>query len=333
MVAFERVLVTGASGQLGRYVVDELRDRCAVTTLDLAPAAFDLPHVRADVLDPVALGAAVAGHDAVVHVAALDSAIKAPDEDFFQVNVVGTWTVLHAARAAGVRKTIVTSSSMVTGFTHDNLANPPEYLPVDEAHPLRPTQTYGLTKQLCEAAAESFARRGPMEVAVIRPAYVLFPHLVSRLAARAREPERRHFPWLERGATVGPLTLFRTYVTPEDTARCYRMNLERSGTPYDVFFCSAADSIEPRPILEFYADLYGILPEVRKPEVFECDPHASPIDCTHAREVLGWAPTSSWTELMRVAAAPGGAWPDERARPSYGVRKTIVHTSPGWIER
>ena len=68
-------------------------------------------------------------------------------QDYFRTNVQGTWNLLHAAEAAGVRKVVVASSTAVYGVGRDRL---PDYLPVDEEHPQRPTATYSLTKQIIE---------------------------------------------------------------------------------------------------------------------------------------------------------------------------------------
>ena len=62
---FERVVVTGGSGRLGRFVVDELREICAVCVLDIARPRQDVPYFEADILDPEAVRAALAGQDGI----------------------------------------------------------------------------------------------------------------------------------------------------------------------------------------------------------------------------------------------------------------------------
>ena len=52
---------------------------------------------------------------------------------------------------------------------------------------------------------------------------------------------------------------------------------------------------------------FGKLPEVRKPEIFERNPHASILDISRARRVLGFEPTSDWKRLIRGAEAKGTA--------------------------
>ena len=112
--------------------------------------------------------------------------MPAPAATIFDTNVRGTWNVLEAAHATSVRRVVVCSSVSALGIDFTNPRLPPAYLPIDEAHPLRPTQAYGLSKQLGEEIARSFARRGAMAVTCLRPAWVMFPDVLGSLVARLR---------------------------------------------------------------------------------------------------------------------------------------------------
>ena len=79
------------------------------------------------------------------------------DAERFNLNVAMTNNVLAAARVAGVRKIVCGSSLAVYGLYYPVTPLQPEYLPVDEDHPLRPQDPYGLSKlvgeKLCEAVS------------------------------------------------------------------------------------------------------------------------------------------------------------------------------------
>ena len=301
----ETVLVTGGCGRLGRYVVDELRSRYRVTTLDVVDSPWTLPHLTLDILDLPGLYRACAGQDAVVHLAALDGHVEAPAARFLAVNAFGTWNMLEAAFEAGVKQAVVASSNSALGLSEGEGARRPLYLPVDEAHPARPTHPYALSKRLNEVTAESFGGRNRMRGTCIRPTYIMFPELVPFIAARTQNrpspPEAPHPDPTVLAALKEPLSLLRSYVEPGDVARLFRLALEHVGAPYELFYGSAADSFEPQPTLSYLQRTWGTLPEIRKPWVYEQNPYAAVIDCSRAREVLGWEPTSDWDRMSRVA--------------------------------
>jgi hypothetical protein len=70
--------------------------------------------------------------------------------------------------------------------------------------------------------------------------------------------------------------------------------LEYESEGYDLFWASAADTFEAMPTLEYLTRLYGTLPPLRRPDIYAMNPHASVIDCSRAKDVLGWAPQTSW---------------------------------------
>ncbi|MSO93407.1 MAG: NAD(P)-dependent oxidoreductase [Rhodospirillales bacterium] len=300
---FEKILVTGGSGRLGRFIAEELKDRARVTTFDVAPGTPAFPHITGDICDLAGLMKTFKGFDAIVHVGAIDGHKEVPPEDYIRVNAFGTWNVLHAAFENGVKKVIASSSSAVCGLNIAEKEMPPHYLPMDEAHPQRPRYSYGLSKYMDEITAESFARRGTMEVVTIRPSYVLFPELVAHTAKRVSAPDRGLYRLTGAEAEKVPeafrerLGIVRAYVEPGDLARLYRLALEAKLKTHEIFQGVAADTYEPEPTLSFFKGIYGTVPPVRKPEVYEKNPHASTFDCTKAREMLGWEPTSDWVKL------------------------------------
>jgi UDP-glucose 4-epimerase len=289
-VQTERVLVTGGTGRLGRFVVAALRPHYRVTTLDLAQTHI-APDLPIDILDLPGLQRALRGVHAIVHLAAIDASVPAPPATTFETNVRGTWNVIEAAQLNGVQRIVLCSSVSAFGIDHTNPTLPPLYLPIDEDHPLRPTQPYGLSKQLCEDIARSFARRGPMAITCLRPAWIMFPDILARLVDGPRSPgDPAHPP--------EPIPLLRSYVAPRDVASAVRLALERSGPAFATYLITADDTFETRPTLDHLHDVYGTLPEIRKPEVYRQNPRASSYDTERARRELGWTPSGSWHDLV-----------------------------------
>jgi uronate dehydrogenase len=162
--AGRKVLVTGAAGNIGRIVCAGLNARgwkvrgLDRESLDGVDGLSD-PPVVADVRDAKAVRAAIAGVDAVVHLAGI--AAEAPFEDILANNIEGTFQVFDAARRAGVRRVVFASSNHAVGYTPRA-----DTLPVDV--PPRPDTYYGVSKIFGEALGRLMVDRYGLEVVCLR---------------------------------------------------------------------------------------------------------------------------------------------------------------------
>lgn len=171
----QRLLVTGASGQIGSDLIDELRRRHgaeAVIGADLAPPAspeIDGPHERLDVRDRKALEATLEEHQVktIYHLASLLSASgeKAPDRAW-EVNIEGLKNVLDLARERDLR-VFWPSSIAVFGP-----ATPKEQAPQETV--LDPSTMYGVTKVSGELLCRYYHRKHGVDVRSLR-----YPGLIS----------------------------------------------------------------------------------------------------------------------------------------------------------
>jgi len=185
------VLVTGGSGYLGAHCVRQLlsqghqvratvrtsRREQAVRAM-LEPGA-DVSFAVVDLTDDAGWAKAAAGCDAVLHVASPfpGSAPKHPD-DLIVPAREGTLRALRAARDAGVRRTVLTSSFAAIGYGHRDYAR--VFTEADWSDPDGPALiTYSRSKLVAERAAWDFVDRsgGGMELAVINPVGILGPVL------------------------------------------------------------------------------------------------------------------------------------------------------------
>ncbi len=171
----ETILVTGGSGLLGRYVVRALRDKYRVIVLDKIPPEDSVEYHEGNVLDLPFLIEKTQGIDAIVHLAAIPHPLDHPAEEVINLNVMGTFNMLEAAARNNVRKFVFASSESTLGFAFAERKNHPDYVPVDEDHPLRPQDPYGMSKVLCEEMCKTYTRRYAMQTLCFRMPWIWVP--------------------------------------------------------------------------------------------------------------------------------------------------------------
>lgn len=167
------ILITGGSGLVGRYVVDALAKDNTVDVLDIrTPHRSELKHIRADVLDLSAVKKTVTGYDAVIHLAGIPHPLDNPADEVFRVNSIGTFNMLEACAENGIKQFVLMSSESTLGFAFALTRMVPLYLPIDEHHPLRPQDPYGLSKVTCELLCEGYSRRHGMSTVCLRAPWI-----------------------------------------------------------------------------------------------------------------------------------------------------------------
>ena len=165
-----KVLITGASGSVGRSLALSLKDR-----YDLRlhyhrniPERPPVDDVRiANIADYDEIAAAMVGVDAVVHLAADSS----PSADWASVrdrNIIGTFNVFESARLAGVNKVIFASTNHVMGMYDRD-----RQWPVYNDQPVRPDSLYGVSKAFGEALARHYSDRYGMSMICLRIGWFL----------------------------------------------------------------------------------------------------------------------------------------------------------------
>ncbi|MDQ3424286.1 MAG: NAD-dependent epimerase/dehydratase family protein [Actinomycetota bacterium] len=178
-----RVLVTGATGMLGRCTARALLARDdEVTVLQRRPSGLPCREVLADVADSPAVRRATAGQDAVVHLAAKVDVVG-PWAEYAHANIDGTRAVLAACRSAGVGRLVHVSSPAVAHAEHPLVG-----VGAESADASRARGHYARSKAVAER--EALAADSPqLAVLAIRPHLVWGPgdtQLVGRVVSRAR---------------------------------------------------------------------------------------------------------------------------------------------------
>jgi len=280
-----RILVTGGSGLVGRYIVQDLQTDHEVEILDLKKAQkSDVPLHFVDILDADMLKRCVKGYDVVVHLAGIPHPLNHPADVVFRTNTVGTYNVLEACAANGIQKFIFISSESVLGFAFSTTRMSPEYLPVNEEHPLRPQDPYALSKVACEQVCKGFTRRTGMQTICLRPPWIWVP-----------EPNEIAFYHTLRSDYPKWYKNLWAYIHVSDVARAVRLCVEKTDLPsHDAYFICAPHNwtgVESRALaVQFY-------PETKRiSEQWSGD--ASFISTAKAERAFGFEAAHGWKEIM-----------------------------------
>lgn len=284
------VLVTGAAGLLGRFVVQDLRAHGhTVRGLDRRRGDADIEWHVGDVTSPELVAIAMAGVDAVMHIAAIPNIWSGDGQTIMRVNLLGTYTVFEAAEAAGVARAVFCSSDSVAGYTvREGRMLAPRYAPLDVDHPLLATDPYAVSKVLGEDLARSYALRG-MTVVALRTVFVAYPEMAGEIVARAKDPANYRGPAVGGPSSAGGGPLHH-HIDPRDLARAFRLAVELEMQPgeFERFYLSAQVTLSPEPTLDRLQRLHSGAVEVRDPAVYARQPFAPLYDLTHAAQRLGF---------------------------------------------
>lgn len=160
---FDRLLLTGAAGGLGRVLRPRLKARCRVLRVsdiaDLGGAAAGEELMPAPLQDKAAVMALLQGVQAVVHLGGIST--ERAFEDILPANITGTYHVYEAARLQGARRIVFASSNHVTGFYRQSQT-------IDATMPMRPDGYYGLSKAFGENLAQLYFDRWGIETVSLR---------------------------------------------------------------------------------------------------------------------------------------------------------------------
>ncbi|HET8562659.1 MAG TPA: NAD(P)-dependent oxidoreductase [Candidatus Binatia bacterium] len=261
-----KIVVTGGGGRLGRYVIKELvghgHDVLSIdTVVPTEPAcsslAMDLGEVKS-------LFRVFEGAQAVVHLARIPFPYTAngydparglwktpdvaTDTERFCHNVTITYNVLVVSLEAGVRRIVSASSLAVYGLYYPYCPNAPDYLPIDENHPLVPQDPYGMTKLVGEKLCDSFARKKEIQIASLRFAGIATDEQYRILLERQKDP-------LCRG--TGALW---SYIDVRDAAAACRLAVERDFSGHAAFNICAPKTMMKERTLDL---VQRYLPQVR----------------------------------------------------------------------
>jgi len=304
-----RILVTGGSGFIGRHVVAQLAAAGAhVRVIDLEPypdPTVDI--VVGDLVEPEVIEASLdGGIDAIVHLAAVTSVLRSIQhpELTHRTNVTATAALLEAARIAGVKSLVFTSTNAVVG--------PMEGTAISESSRLRPLTPYGATKAAAEMLMSAYTETLGLRCACLRLTNAYGPGMEAKDSIVARLMRA-----VRTGATFeiyGDGRQVRDYVHVEDIVAAIRLSLASDSWRGPVVIGSGT-SVSVLDVVDAVQRVSGVTVSVRHGPAKPGEMPAVIVDASRAR-AAGWSPQYDlagglmgvWEEWSRAEiAVPAGA--------------------------
>ncbi|MEJ6404763.1 UDP-glucose 4-epimerase GalE [Yoonia sp. 2307UL14-13] len=319
-----RVLVTGGAGYIGSHTILELmaqgHDVCVLDNYSNASPEV-LTRVRAlsngtiadfkgDIRDAKTLDDIMATFrpEAVIHFAGLKAVGESQEKPlhYYDVNVSGTLTLLHAMGRVGCRRIVFSSSATVYGE--------PDYLPCDEAHPTRPMSVYGRSKLMVEDILKDWAAAHPAASAVIlRYFNPVGAHASTRIGEDPQDIPNNLMPYIAQVA-VGKrdkLTIFgddydtadgtglRDYIHVVDLARAHVAALDYAARKAGArpFNIGTGQSYSVKDMVAAFSracgkDIPTVIAGRRSGDIAAI--HA---DATRAKDELGWTASHTLDDM------------------------------------
>lgn len=280
----KKIVVFGGSGKVGNYIIRHLLEHgYEIQNVDrkMPIEDLDIPTILADVRDKGQVYSVLSGADAVIQLAAYPTAGKWPESVIFHDNTSITYNVLEAASNFEIPRVVCMSTLAIIYYPNPTwYLFEPQYMPVDEFHPITHKNAYSLSKHVGELTADMFSRQGHTIPVSLRPPWIVTPNEI-------RENGLLEDETLEKG-----LRGLWSYIDVRDVARACQAAIEADLSQHEVFNLSAPDTFAPIPTRDLIKKLWPNLTDLRK-DIYEFQPM---IDTNKAKRLLNFEPRYSVRE-------------------------------------
>lgn len=294
----QSILITGASGLIGRHVLKRLvREGRRAIGLDVAPRAGDDRVIACNLTDIHRLYALARQHSItdVIHCGAVSGPMVMLDNPhgIISTNVTGTANIMEMARVMGLRRLVFCSSTSAYGPTDD------PGRAITERAPLRPGSVYGASKVACEQLLAAYRQQHGQDNVAIRLSWVYGPGrttdcVIRSLIGAALRHQPLAWPW---GADF-----YRQYLYVDDAASALLAALDAIHCPASVYTATGGSYLT-------LAEVADTVRRVLGPADIRFAPGPDPLDDVQHRfdisaiaNQLGFSPQYSLSQGIRAYA-------------------------------
>lgn len=314
----KKILVAGGAGYIGSHVqkqlleegfevlvFDDLSSGDEVNILDGAE------FIRGNILDKDVLDMAMSQDiDGVVHLAAKKAVGESMENPakYAENNITGAINILNAMVSHGVKHIVFSSSAAVYGM--------PQYVPIDEKHPINPINYYGYTKRAIEENMEWYAKLGKLDFAALRYFNAVGYAKDKSIKGKERNPQnllpiimeaatgkREKFAIFGNDYDTKDGTCVRDYVHVSDLARAHTMAMKKLMEEGKSFTLNLGTGLgtSVKEMVEATEKVIGRKLAYDFAERRAGDPAKLTADARKAFEILGWKPEyTNVEEIIRT---------------------------------
>ena len=314
----KKILVAGGAGYIGSHVQKQLlEDGFEVLVFDDLSSGDEVnildgaEFIRGNILDKDVLDMAMSQDiDGVVHLAAKKAVGESMENPakYAENNITGAINILNAMVSHGVKHIVFSSSAAVYGM--------PQYVPIDEKHPINPINYYGYTKRAIEENMEWYAKLGKLDFAALRYFNAVGYAKDKSIKGKERNPQnllpiimeaatgkREKFAIFGNDYDTKDGTCVRDYVHVSDLARAHTMAMKKLMEEGKSFTLNLGTGLgtSVKEMVEATEKVIGRKLAYDFAERRAGDPAKLTADARKAFEILGWKPEyTNVEEIIRT---------------------------------